>query len=157
MQSFHDFFDSISPMLSTVHDKKIVLVGGCFDVLHIGHIEFLKSAKQHGDILVVALESDEFIQKNKKRVPVHSQQDREYILQSLKPVDMVIKLPYFPNSTYYSRLVQTIHPSIIAITEGDSQQENKSAQAKNIGASCIVVTPLIQGYSTTSVLNHHNA
>src|SRR6476620_9605469 len=48
---------------SPVSDQKIVLVGGCFDVLHYGHVEFLKNAKSQGHILVVALEPDEKISK----------------------------------------------------------------------------------------------
>ena len=42
-------------------EKKTVLVGGCFDILHIGHVRFLQAAKKQGDILIVVLESDEFI------------------------------------------------------------------------------------------------
>ena len=47
-------------------DKKIVLVGGCFDLIHYGHLKFLEAAKEQGDFLIVALESDEFIKKHKR-------------------------------------------------------------------------------------------
>ena len=53
--------------------SKIVLVGGCFDLLHYGHIEFLKNAKKQGEYLIVALEPDEAIVNYKKRQPIHNQ------------------------------------------------------------------------------------
>src|SRR6266403_2209747 len=55
-------------------DKKIVLVGGCFDIIHFGHIQFLQKAKEAGDYLIVALEPDERIINYKKRTPIHTQQ-----------------------------------------------------------------------------------
>jgi len=73
--------------------KKKVLVGGCFDILHYGHIHFLKNARALGDYLVIALESD----KNIKRIkgsfrPIHDQDKRREILESLNFVDEVIIL-----------------------------------------------------------------
>ena len=52
--------------------KKVVLVGGCFDLLHFGHIKFWEKAKEYGNFLVVALESDKFIKqkKNKKKYAI---------------------------------------------------------------------------------------
>ena len=79
--------------------KKItVLAGGCFDVLHPGHIVFLEKAKKAGDYLVVLLESDKKIRKLKgKGRPVHSQKERAEILSALKSVDSVVCLPYMEN------------------------------------------------------------
>ncbi|MEK9179342.1 MAG: adenylyltransferase/cytidyltransferase family protein [Patescibacteria group bacterium] len=143
------------PSYSLQHKgKKVVLVGGCFDILHKGHLVFLEAAKKQGDILVVALESDEFIRVHKKREPVHSQKDRALLLQSLKAVDEVIPLPYFSSYSDYEQLVQKIRPTIIAITENDPHHKEKEQQAQAIGASCIVVTPLVPGYSTTTILNN---
>ena len=64
---------------------KIVLVGGCFDILHLGHVVFLEKAKKEGDVLVVLLESDEKVRflKGKGR-PVHTQSERAEILSALK-------------------------------------------------------------------------
>ena len=61
--------------------KKVVLVGGCFDVLHYGHIHFLSSAKNHGDQVVVALESDENVKTRKGSTrPIHTQAQRKAML-----------------------------------------------------------------------------
>lgn len=58
-------------------NKKLVLAGGVFDLLHYGHIKFLKEAKKYGDILIVALESDTTVQRLKgKSRPIFNQQIR---------------------------------------------------------------------------------
>jgi rfaE bifunctional protein nucleotidyltransferase chain/domain len=71
--------------------SKIVTVNGCFDLLHSGHLDFLKFAKSHGDKLIVLLNSDKSVKKLKgKDRPVFSQTDREKMLLALKYVDEVI-------------------------------------------------------------------
>ena len=101
------------------HKVKVVLVGGCFDILHYGHISFLEKAKSLGDCLIVALESDENVKKLKgPGRPIHTQKQRAGMLKELKCVDEVILLPPIPD---YERLVQKIEPDIIAITQGDTK------------------------------------
>ena len=70
--------------------KKTVLVGGCFDILHYGHLRFLSQAKEKGEMLIVALESDTFIRKIKNKKPIHTQEQRAEILAHLNLVDMII-------------------------------------------------------------------
>ncbi|MES3039439.1 MAG: D-glycero-beta-D-manno-heptose 1-phosphate adenylyltransferase [Bdellovibrionota bacterium] len=68
--------------------KKVVFTNGCFDLLHIGHIRYLQEAKNEGDILVVALNSDESVKKLKgPERPIQSEQDRAEILAALASVD----------------------------------------------------------------------
>jgi FAD synthetase len=68
---------------------KVVLTGGVFDILHIGHVYTLNEAKKHGDVLVVVVASDTHIEK-KKRKPIHSQEYRAAIVELLKPVDVAL-------------------------------------------------------------------
>ncbi|HVZ12395.1 MAG TPA: adenylyltransferase/cytidyltransferase family protein [Patescibacteria group bacterium] len=101
-------------------NQTLVLVGGCFDILHAGHIEFLKKAKEKGDILLVLLESDEKIRKIKGNGrPINSQEDRATILANLSTVDYVYPLEYMEDDESYETLVKHIQPDIIAITEAD--------------------------------------
>lgn len=72
-------------------NKKLVFTNGCFDLLHIGHLESLKFAKNQGDILVVGLNSDESVKKLKGETrPIHNQDTRSQILGALELVDYVI-------------------------------------------------------------------
>ncbi len=69
---------------------RVVLTGGVFDVLHIGHIETLTEARKHGDVLVVAIARDDHIRR-KGREPVHDAGYRKTMVECLKPVDIAIE------------------------------------------------------------------
>ena len=132
-------------------DKKTVLVGGCFDILHYGHLSFLKKASKKGDFLIVALESDEFIQKSKNRSSFHNQKQRAEILVSLKMVDMVILLPYFVSGEEYFDLVKKIRPKIIAVTKNDPMAKNKQMQIDQIGGRLKVVMENLNKFSSKKI------
>jgi rfaE bifunctional protein nucleotidyltransferase chain/domain len=120
--------------------KKKVLVGGCFDILHYGHIHFLKKAKSKGDYLIIALESDENTKKLKgPNRPIHNQKQRHEILLSLNFVDKVISLPPMENDVDYRRLVSRIRPDIIAITQGDKIRSKKLEYASAVGARLVEI------------------
>ena len=117
------------------------------------HLQFLKKAKENGDYLIVVLESDEFIRKNKREVPIHNQEERAEILSSLNMIDIIVLLPYFSSNEEYFNMVKTIRPKIVAVTEGDKQLKNKRKQIKEIGGQLKVVTPLLKKYSTRKIIN----
>lgn len=134
-------------------NKKIVLVGGCFDILHLGHLTFLEQAKTHGDSLIVMIEADETIavSKGPKR-PINTQNDRAKLLAALKVVDYVILLPPGMTNEAYDTLVFAIKPAIIATTKGDEHRNHKERQAAAIGAQVIDVVDLVENQSTTKVI-----
>lgn len=133
-------------------NKKIVLAGGCFDIIHLGHITFLQKAKQKGDVLIVLLESDKTIKKLKgHKRPINSQKVRAKVLSSLKPVDFVILLPDVTTDGQYDELVKTIKPQIIAVTKGDPNNLHKIRQAEFTDAKVVVVTNKITYHSTTKL------
>jgi len=86
---------------------KVVLTGGVFDILHIGHIFTLEEAKKHGDVLVVAVARDEMIKK-KNREPVHDQDYRKIMVGSLKAVD--IALSGFEDA---HKMIEFVGPDVI--------------------------------------------
>lgn len=121
--------------------KKKILVGGCFDILHYGHIHFLKKAKALGDYLVVALESDKNITRLKgSGRPIHDQKKRKEILESLKFVDEVIILKEKMTDPDYRALVIKIKPRIIAVTKGDPILEKKKSHAEKAGAKVVQIS-----------------
>ena len=136
-------------------NKKIVLAGGCFDIIHIGHIEFLKNAKKFGDILILLLESDESIKnlKGEKR-PINNQDNRSKILSTIEYVDYVIPLPKIYKTQDYNDLVLKINPSIIAVTSGDPNLNNKKLQAKSINGKVKIVLKKMPEHSTTKLLEY---
>ena len=130
---------------------KTVLVGGCFDILHFGHISFLTQAKALGDTLVVALESDDNVRKSKGPLrPIHSQENRKTMLETLSCVDEVIPLPEMHGDQDYVDFVTHLKPSIIAITQGDPITDKKKKQAETIGAEFVVI-PKIHTPSTSQL------
>jgi cytidyltransferase-like protein len=76
-------------MVALPSKTRKVLVTGCFDLLHSGHVAFLAEAAQHGD-LVVGIGSDENVKNLKGRYPVYTQQERQYLLESLSCVKKCI-------------------------------------------------------------------
>jgi len=131
--------------------KTVVLVGGCFDLLHFGHISFLKSAKALGNYLVVALESDENVRRMKgENRPIHAQEKRKEMLESLSVVDEVVCLPAMTTDEEYRTLVTGIRPAVIAVTEGDPILDKKKAHADTVGAKLVVI-PKIRTPSTSQL------
>lgn len=144
-------YDDLGKFTPIFKDKKTVLVGGCFDLVHYGHLKFLEAAKNEGGFLIVALESDEFIKKHKRKLSVHTQLERAEILSNLSMVDMIVLLPFFQTNEKYFELVKKISPSIIAVTEGDSQIKNKKRQAEEIGGEVKAVVTNLKNFSTRNI------
>lgn len=68
---------------------RVVLAIGCFDILHAGHVQHLQEAKEMGDYLIVGLTLDDYVNKGPNR-PIHSWEDRAFVLAELKCVDEII-------------------------------------------------------------------
>lgn len=140
-----------------IKDKNKVLVGGCFDLFHYGHLVFLKKARQMNDYLIVALESDKFIKKRKGRKPIHNQRQRAEVLAAINYVDLIIMLPYLKSDEEYFNLVKLIRPKLIAVTVGDPLFEKKKRQAKEIGGKIKIVSPLVKSFSTKKLINNFDS
>lgn len=131
--------------------KSVVVAGGCFDILHIGHIAFIRQAKQQGDVLFLLLESDESIQKTKGvDRPINNQKTRAEMLEALQDTDYIILLSQLENREY-DDIIRAIHPTVIATTEGDEQRSHKERQAQLIGAQVVNVIPRVTDQSTSNV------
>lgn len=133
--------------------KKLVVVGGCFDILHVGHMIFLEKSKKWGDVLMVLIESDLRIKKLKgENRPINNQVDRAKLLYGLRMVDVVVCLPEMKNNLDYKNLVMELKPAVIAVTADDRIMEIKKVQAKEVGGKLVVVTKRVGRYSTSGMI-----
>jgi rfaE bifunctional protein nucleotidyltransferase chain/domain len=147
--------EQINEISAVLHkqNKRIVLSGGCFDLLHVGHITFLEEAKKQGDCFIVMLESDETIKKSKgNKRPINTQADRAKILAALSAVDYIVLLKPEMSNKEYDDLVIAIKPAIIATTSGDRNRHHKERTADLVNAKVIDVTMPISDKSTTAII-----
>jgi FAD synthetase len=103
------------------NNLKIVLTGGVFDIVHLGHINTLKEAKNLGDILIVVIASDKTVEISKGRPPLNTQDNRVELLSYLKIVDLVVKGD--PDPQKFLESVIQYSPDIIAIGNDQSLTE----------------------------------
>ena len=93
---------------------RVVLAGGVYDILHLGHLAVLTEAKTHGDVLVVVVATDVTVETLKGRRPVFPEEDRRALVESLKPVDAAI-LGYEDVGMGYEQVIDEVKPDIIAL------------------------------------------
>ena len=99
--------------------KKIVLAGGVFDIIHPGHIHTLNAAKALGDVLVIVIATDKIAKKMKKRQPLHNQELRCELVNSLSIVDVAI----VGNEDDIFETVKLVKPNVIALGYDQIHQE----------------------------------
>jgi rfaE bifunctional protein nucleotidyltransferase chain/domain len=128
--------------------KKIVFTNGCFDILHLGHIDYLSAASDLGDLLIVGLNTDKSVSKIKgNNRPLQDEISRAFVLASLGFVDYVV---YFGEDTPYN-LIETIQPDVL-VKGADYKPEDIVGYdiIKNRGGE-IVTIEFLEGYSTTAI------
>ncbi|MFA5108247.1 MAG: adenylyltransferase/cytidyltransferase family protein [Candidatus Micrarchaeia archaeon] len=103
----------------------VAMTGGVFDIIHPGHILTLEEAKKHGDILVVAIATDETVRKIKKREPMHSLDERVKMVNALKPVDLAIA-----GGENWQDTLNRVSPDIVIF--GYDQKEKEIPSTKTI-------------------------
>ncbi len=125
---------------------KKIWVNGCFDILHRGHYELFNYAKSLGDKLIVGIDSDEKVSKDKGTDrPYNKLEDRVYALESLKAIDEVM---VFDNRDHLEWLVQITKPDILVV---GSDWKGKEIVGGRYSKE-IVYFSRIGNYSTTNIL-----
>jgi D-beta-D-heptose 7-phosphate kinase/D-beta-D-heptose 1-phosphate adenosyltransferase len=129
--------------------KKIAFTNGCFDILHVGHIRYLREAKKTADVLVLALNSDSSVRaiKGEKR-PLMSEEERAEILAALEFIDFVT---IFQELTPLE-LINYLKPDIL-IKGGDWPEEKVIGreEIKKWGGR-VAIIPEVEGKSTTNIV-----
>jgi rfaE bifunctional protein nucleotidyltransferase chain/domain len=103
---------------------KIVMTGGAFDIIHLGHVHTLEKARAMGDALVVAVAHDATVRRSKGRTPIHTAKERAELLESLKCVDLA--LVGHPKDRMVT--VRRVNPDIVVF--GYDQKADMRLQAK---------------------------
>lgn len=143
--------DTIEDVLEMQHGKTIVFTNGCFDILHIGHIRYLKEAKARGDILVLGLNSDASVKRLKGNDrPINNQTDRMEMLAEMEFIDYIV---IFDDDTPIE-LIKKVKPDLL-VKGGDYKIDNI------VGADFVMsyggrveVIPFVEGKSTTNIINN---
>jgi D-beta-D-heptose 7-phosphate kinase/D-beta-D-heptose 1-phosphate adenosyltransferase len=129
--------------------QRVVFTNGCFDILHRGHVEYLREAKQLGDVLIVAVNSDSSIRRLKGTLrPIMAEEDRTVVLAALEMVDYVT---LFEEDTPIP-LLQILHPDIL-VKGGDYREDEVvgSEVVREYGGE-VVVTHKTDGVSTSEII-----
>ena len=133
-------------------NKNLVITGGCFDILHIGHIKLLEVSKKQGDILLVLIENDNTVRKLKGlERPINSQNERALVLSAISYVDYVLILPNMKTDNDYDLIMQKLKPAVITTTKNDPQSIHNERQARLIDAKVVYVINRIKNKSTTNL------
>ncbi len=129
--------------------KRIVFTNGCFDILHVGHIVYLKKARALGDTLVVGLNSDASVRRIKGRQrPINAQADRAQILASLYFVDYVTVFGEPTPDT----LIRALKPDILAKGADWKAPDIAGGDFVRSYGGRVARIPLVKGYSTTATI-----
>lgn len=140
-------------LAAEVHRRKaggacVVLTNGVFNLLHVGHLRYLRAARALGDVLVVGINSDASASRLKPGRPLVPEAERAELVAALEPVDYAI---VFADPTA-DRLIATLRPAVYA-KGGDYSETSlpEAATARAAGAR-IVLVPLLPDHSTTALL-----
>jgi rfaE bifunctional protein nucleotidyltransferase chain/domain len=130
-------------------EKTIVFTNGCFDVLHLGHIEYLAKSHDLGDILIVGINSDDSVRRLKgPHRPVNHEEARTTTLAALSFVDAVV---VFEEDTPLE-LIRMVQPDILVKGEDYADKEIVGSEIVDARGGKVMTIKLTPGYSTTNTL-----
>jgi len=135
-------------------NNKIVFTNGCFDILHRGHIEYLSQARDKGAVLIIGLNSDTSVKKIKgDGRPLQDEMSRALVLASLRIVDAVV---LFDEDTPYE-MIKIVKPDVLVKGADYTEETIVGADIVKANGGEVVTIPIVEGYSTSKILNSINA
>jgi D-beta-D-heptose 7-phosphate kinase/D-beta-D-heptose 1-phosphate adenosyltransferase len=144
--------DQLIPLLQAAKTqrKRIVFTNGCFDLMHVGHTRYLQAAKDLGDLLVVAVNSDESVRSLNKAPdrPIVPEAQRAEVVAALGSVDYVVLF----NEPDPQSLIATLQPDVL-VKGGDwAVEQIVGREIVEARGGKITTIPLVPGVSTTSLI-----
>lgn len=133
--------------------RRLVFTNGCFDIMHAGHVEYLAFARAQGDALLVGLNSDASVRRNKGPTrPLVPEQDRARVLAALKSVDYVVIF----DEDEPASLIADIIPDVLVKGEDWAHYVSGRDIVERNGGK-VVLARLLQGRSTTNIVERIRA
>ena len=130
--------------------ETVVFTNGCFDILHIGHLEYLKFARRQGNLLVVGLNSDTSVRNLKgPNRPILRQQERARVLSALEDVDYIVIF----EETTPERLISQVKPDVLVKGEDWRKKGVVGREFVESYGGRVVLAPLVEGISTTDIVS----
>ena len=131
-------------------EGKVVFTNGCFDILHLGHVDYLEKARNLGQKMIVGLNTDASVQRLKGPArPICDENSRSRVMASLEFVDAVI---LFDEETPFE-LIDYLKPDILVKGNDYTIQTIVGADVVLKNGGSVETVPLVNGYSTTNVIN----
>jgi D-glycero-beta-D-manno-heptose 1-phosphate adenylyltransferase len=132
------------------HDRRIVFTNGCFDILHLGHIDYLARAAAEGNLLIVGLNTDASVKKIKGGSrPVMDEQSRSMALAAIGFVDAVI---LFDAETPYE-LIKRVQPDVLVKGKDYKPEDIVGADIVENKGGKVVTIDLVEGYATSAIID----
>lgn len=129
--------------------QKIVFTNGCFDILHRGHVEYLAQAANHGDVLIIGVNTDSSVKRIKGETrPVQDEYARAILLASLSFVSAIV---LFDEDTPYN-LIKRIQPDVLIKGSDYSIKDIVGSDIVMAKGGKVITIDFIEGYSTTSII-----
>ena len=129
--------------------KKIVFTNGCFDLLHLGHIDYLSKAKDLGDVLIIGVNTDNSVRRLKGATrPITDENSRSVIIASLQFVSAVV---LFDEDTPY-QLIKQVQPDILVKGSDYKSEDIVGYDIVKANGGEIVTIDYLDGYSTSFVI-----
>ena len=131
------------------HGETVVMTNGCFDLLHVGHVKYLEAARRMGDVLIVAVNTDDSVRRLKgEGRPINPVEDRMRLLAALKCVDWVV--PFDEDTP--RELIAKVRPDIL-VKGGDYRPEEiVGKEAVEAAGGRVVTIPLVPDRSTSMLI-----
>jgi D-beta-D-heptose 7-phosphate kinase/D-beta-D-heptose 1-phosphate adenosyltransferase len=129
--------------------KRIVFTNGVFDILHPGHVRYLQAARRHGDVLVVGLNSDASVRRNKgPERPTNPEAERAEVLEALACVDAVA---IFEEDTP-ADIIRRVQPDVLVKGADWPADQIVGRDTVEARGGRVILEPVEQGYSTSSII-----
>ena len=129
--------------------RRIVFTNGVFDILHPGHLRYLHAARAHGDLLIVGLNSDASVRRNKGPArPINPEEERAEVLAALACVDAV---SIFDDDTP-ADIIRRVQPDILVKGADWPADQIVGRDTVEARGGRVILEPVEQGYSTTAII-----